>query len=281
MIARLWGRCARRAVEAQLRRLDPESRACLAEELLDQATVTVPAGARELRLLATTPLLLARARGLLSKEPDTTAWIDRMPRDAVLWDVGANVGTFALYAALEPGRTVLAFEPSGASYAVLCQNVRLNGLGNLRAYCLAFARETRLGVLNLSSAAAGAAVNQFGDAGDVSRYAERRGEFTVQGMLGLGIDDFLARLQPPFPTHLKVDVDGIELPIFEGAERTLRDPRLRSVLAELTVSDEPELARTVAFLRGCGLELAGRGTIQTAGGQAGQNHVFERDGARE
>ena len=42
-------------------------------------------------------------------EPETLDWLDRSK--GVLWDVGANVGTFTVYAALH-GMTAVAFEPS-------------------------------------------------------------------------------------------------------------------------------------------------------------------------
>ena len=54
------------------------------------------------------------------------------PGDVVL-DLGAHVGTFAIYAAKQVGPTgrVIAFEPSGNNFRLLEQNVLLNGLDNV------------------------------------------------------------------------------------------------------------------------------------------------------
>jgi len=83
----------------------------------------------------------------------------------VLWDVGANVGIYTLYAA-QREVTVCAFEPLAANYYVLNRNIQLNGLsGRICAYCLAFSGEARLGVLNTPVAVMGAALSHFGDAG--------------------------------------------------------------------------------------------------------------------
>ena len=34
-----------------------------------------------------------------SKEPETLEWINAMPSESVLWDIGANVGLYSVYAA--------------------------------------------------------------------------------------------------------------------------------------------------------------------------------------
>jgi hypothetical protein len=48
-------------------------------------------------------------------EPETLEWIRGFPKGAVLWNIGANIGAFSLYAALMPETLVLAFEPAAAS----------------------------------------------------------------------------------------------------------------------------------------------------------------------
>src|SRR5690349_15291272 len=74
-------------------------------------------------------------------EPETVWWIDQVVggNDCV-WDVGANVGLYALYAArrLEAGGAVIAFEPGADNYAALCRNVALNpSVADVQAFCVA------------------------------------------------------------------------------------------------------------------------------------------------
>lgn len=52
-------------------------------------------------------------------------------------------------------------------------------------------------------------------------------------MVGYSIDGFIAAFGPPFPTHIKIDVDGIEDSIIAGAHKTLLDERLKSLSIEL------------------------------------------------
>src|SRR5687767_4106183 len=213
-----------------------------------EARAAIPGG--ELTFFAPTPLLRARATGMLEKEPDTIAWLDQLPADAVLWDIGANVGVFALYAAARRGCTVLAFEPSAANYAVLTRNIQRNRLADrARAYCIAFSRQTSLGVLNLDSPAPGTAMSQFGEPGDRSRYSTSPHTF-AHGMVGFSIDDFMSHFNPPRPTHIKMDVDGLEWEILQGAASALSHPQLRSMVVELSVTNEPERQRAIEFLQG-------------------------------
>jgi FkbM family methyltransferase len=230
-----------------------------------------------LRFMAPTPLLQSRAASVLSKEPDTIHWIDHFELGDVFWDVGANVGTFSLYAAHRREARVLAFEPCADNYMVLCRNVLINALeGRIVSYCIALAGKTELGVLNSRSREMGAALHQFGRCGEISRYDNGNINISTQGMLGFTIDDFIRQFRPLFPTKMKIDVDGLEWSILEGARQTLRDPRLQSVMVELNVSDGVERDRAIAWLSDAGFELVSQGAIQTAGGEAAANHFFAK-----
>ena len=39
------------------------------------------------------------AESFSKKEPDTLAWIDLIPEGSLIWDIGANVGLYSVYAA--------------------------------------------------------------------------------------------------------------------------------------------------------------------------------------
>ena len=65
-----------------------------------------------------------RGERLFSKEPDTIHWINEImqPGD-ILYDIGANIGTYSLYAASR-NIEVYAFEPESTSYAILNKTQR-------------------------------------------------------------------------------------------------------------------------------------------------------------
>ena len=197
-------------------RMMPEFQRGLALEKMTSSMVSrvdVPAGS--LLFTTPTPLLQARAKSTMTKEPDTIRWIDEFEPSDVFWDIGANVGVFGLYAARQR-----AFEPSADNYTVLCRNIEINAFEDqVIPYCVALAGGTKLGVLNSPSREMGASLHQFGQRGEASRYWDGGNTTSAQGVIGFSIDDFIGQFRPTFPTQLKIDVDGLEWPILQGARK--------------------------------------------------------------
>ena len=54
--------------------------------------------------------------------------------------------------------------------------------------------------------------------------------------------------------HIKIDVDGIEAKVIRGAARTLRDPRLKSLLVEFDGASADDIA-AVADIERAGFTL--------------------------
>ena len=271
-------RALREAASLPLRGLGKEQRRQVLEQLFGSMMSEVAINNNgSLHFMTPTPLLQARANLVLTKEPETIAWIDTFEAHETFWDVGANVGVFSLYAAHKRGVRVLAFEPSADNYMVLCRNVIINKLeGQVVPYCIAFSGNTELGVLNSPSRQMGAALHQFGRRGETSRYWSGGNNTFAQGMVGFTIDDFIRQFRPLFPTRLKLDVDGLEWPILQGAKQTLCDARLQSVMAELPVSDGMERDRAIAWLSGAGFDLLQQGEVQESGGESAANYFFSR-----
>lgn len=69
----------------------------------------------------------AIAKGGFFGEP-LKPYFDRLNKDSVLVDVGANIGFFTIYAALCRGAQVIAFEASPEVFALLELNVTVSGI---------------------------------------------------------------------------------------------------------------------------------------------------------
>lgn len=174
---------------------------------------------------------LWRAKTLYSKEPDTIEWLNSLREGDILYDVGANVGMYSIYAGLR-GVRVLCFEPEAKNFALLNRNIRLNNLQDtVSAYCLAVGVRTEFSHLHLSSDEVGGAVNNFGGAIDYN--GKPFSPTFTQGAISMPMDDLWAIHGLPKPNHIKIDVDGLEALIISGAEATLRLDDLKSVLIEL------------------------------------------------
>lgn len=186
-----------------------------------------------------------------SDEPETLAWIDGFAAGDTFWDIGASIGVYSLYAALKPGVVVYAFEPSGFNFGVLVDHVALNGLGDrIHPFCVAIgAARQALGELHMSQASPGHGGNAL-DAPE-NQYTRFEAVFR-QSVLAFSIDGFRAAFGLPPPTHVKIDVDGIEDAIVDGAADTL--PGVSSVLIEVQGRIEGEReARMEAQLAAAGL----------------------------
>jgi hypothetical protein len=85
-------------------------------------------------------------------------------------------------------------------------------------------------------------------------------------VVGFSIDDLRRLFDLPAPNYMKMDVDSIEERILAGAQQTLRDPDLRSVLIELEEADTERNARLNAALQAAGLFLSLRSEGNRCGG---------------
>lgn len=192
-------------------------------------TIDVPVAGASLTFFAGSARAVHDPAGLYADEPETVKWLDGLPPGAVLWDIGANVGVYALYAARVRGLRVLAFEPSAATLAVLVRNIELNGLAGLvDPYGIAFSDETKLDYLFMAHTEAGHSMHAFGQAETVSGAMEAKFR---QAVAGFSVDDFVRIFSAPRPRFIKLDVDSIEPLILDGARETLQT--VESLLVEV------------------------------------------------
>lgn len=177
----------------------------------------------------------SRYRGLYLKEPETIDWLNEIKPGEVLWDIGANVGIYSIYAGVIRKALVWAFEPLFSNYYVLNKNIEVNHLSTtVKAFCLAFSDHNGISVLNSQATEDGIAQTSFDD--NIMDSGEHFVPRFKQGMIGYTIDEFVERYNPRFPKHIKLDVDGLEDKIVIGAEKTLLDQRLQRISIEMHTS---------------------------------------------
>lgn len=206
------------------------------------------------------------------KEPDTVRWIEEFDKGDVVFDIGANVGSFSLIMSLYSDR-VYAIEPAFMNFELLCRNIALNVKksrisNNICPLNIALGKETVLETLNYTTF-------KLGNSGHQISGGKVFDPFFKQGILCFSLDSLIGQFAIPSPNHIKIDVDGIEFTILKGGERTLSNKNLKSVLVETQSENERKIISE--YLQEKGLFLTGKFNIDPVGRQNESfNCVFKR-----
>jgi FkbM family methyltransferase len=155
------------------------------------------------------------------------------PGDTVV-DVGANLGTHTVFFAHKAGAqgAVFAFEPQRVVFQLLCANLALNGLTTVHARQAAVSR--RSGTMSVPDVAYDDAGN-YGGVGLVD--GDRVGAGGGEQVPVMTLDELaLQRCR-----LLKIDVEGMELDVLEGAHALIAATRPLIYVENNDVARSPAL----------------------------------------
>jgi FkbM family methyltransferase len=199
---------------------------------------------------------LWRSQTLFIKEPEMIEWIDVMDKRHTLWDIGANVGLYSVYAGLK-GMKVFAFEPSALNTFLISKNIEVNQLkDNVSLFPIAISDKSEFGYLNMTSTELGGALNEFNET-DIKSVGSGTYQADVvfkQGMFAYSIDELIEKCNFEVPDYIKIDVDSIEDRIIYGAHKTLFNKKLKGVFLELDETED-RTQKMIDFLAERGLLL--------------------------
>lgn len=171
--------------------------------------------------------------------------IDHVLADSIVWDVGANAGVFAFAAASRAREGyVLAIEPDPWLCGLLerSRRHRRNKCLNVETLCAAVAAQP--GTARLAIAARGRASNYLEEFHGRSQAGGVRETRNVP-VLTL---DLLASSAPP-PTLIKIDVEGAEWAVLQGAREIIRKfrPTIAIEVDQLTCVDVTQFLTTLDY----------------------------------
>jgi FkbM family methyltransferase len=144
-------------------------------------------------------------------------------------DVGANIGKFALLASVGRGCFVIALEPFGPNFDRLLENIELNQPGvRMVAIQIAAAAKTGSAKLKFQERIAGMArqhvMNVDADVSDM---------VSVEPVELVEIDHLLANSNLPWPSFVKIDVDGFESDVVAGMSHLIDTHPPRTIMIEV------------------------------------------------
>jgi FkbM family methyltransferase len=214
-----------------------------------------------------------RTADFWTKEPETIAWIDSIPAESELWDIGANIGVYSLYAS-ELRINVTAFEPCRDNFERLLKNRLANDL-DFSAHPFAFGDTPGKSAFKIPVRGVGMSGGQVGEARDeLGRPFEPVESYDVTVRT---IDDTAKEIG--VPNYIKIDVDGHELAIIRGGVNTLQNPALRSVLVEANgKKDADEIERVMAASGFTSWNRFNAKDINKRHGQPARNVIYTRKG---
>jgi FkbM family methyltransferase len=151
-------------------------------------------------------------------DPNEFALLDKLLTPGMVFmDVGANEGFYSVFASRRVGETgsVWAFEPSRREMERLTANVGLNGLANVRPFCVALADEDGDAELLIAS-------DEHSGHNTLGHFVyesglDRREPVRLRRLDSLVQESTLERLD-----FLKIDAEGAEMRVLAGAGDALR-----------------------------------------------------------
>ncbi len=208
-----------------------------------------------------------RAKTFSSKEPETLEWIESLERGAVLWDVGANVGLYSVYAAKHKECNVFAFEPSVFNLEALARNVFNNQLQDrVTIVPVALSDKTSANLFRMTSTEWGGALSTFQESyGQDGKGMLASFEYRICGVM---MDEVVSSLGIPLPQYIKMDVDGIEHLILAGGVKVLA--QIKGILIEINDAFSEQSDCAIRLLEVAGLSLVRKCKVGGADGQYNQ-----------
>ena len=139
-------------------------------------------------------------KNLLSIEPN-----------GVFFDIGANIGSYTILASEVNTALVVAFEPSPSTFKALEENIALNDRQNVLAFQIACGEKNDHAFLS-----------DFGRHSSVNRLIrEFQGKKVVK--IAMRTCDSISQEIHISPTVCKIDVEGFELEVLKGFQKTIRN----------------------------------------------------------
>jgi FkbM family methyltransferase len=155
-------------------------------------------------------------------DPEMLVWRHALNPSDVFIDVGANVGSYSIWAA-ELGAEVIALEPADDTFALLAENVALN---SCRVEMLPVAAGARCGSASFTTG------------------QDSANRLDPEGSAQIAMVTIDSVINERFVAGMKVDVEGFEIEVLRGCERALSEHRIKLIQLEWNATSVSALRAT-------------------------------------
>lgn len=152
----------------------------------------------------------------LHEYADMQFLLDSLDTGDLFVDIGANVGSYTVLASVARAAHVIAIEPDPTSAAYLRNNVAINNVGK------------RVVLHELALGSSDSTI-EFTQGLDTLNRPAVPGDRATRRVLQTTLDALLGDLSP---TLIKIDVEGYETKVLQGAQKTLRNQKLKAIVIE-------------------------------------------------
>lgn len=170
--------------------------------------------------------------------------VESIPPGGVVVDAGGHIGVFALWAAGRVGRSgrVLVFEPAPENLVLLRRNVDDNGLSQVAVFDCALSDREGRAELYLAPGRGNPAANTL-----IASPDRKAVEVSLRTLDSIASEEKLSRID-----LLKIDVEGAELRLLQGAPEALKT--VRRVVMEIH-PEKLDPGEVLEFLKAAGFRI--------------------------
>jgi FkbM family methyltransferase len=196
------------------------------------------------------PLIKWLSDSFLQKEPETIEWINSFNNKTILWDIGANIGLYSIYAATKHKNIqIICFEPSTNNLRVLSRNISINNLEEkitINQFPLTNKINKYL-LMKENQFIEGSALSSFGE--NFNHSGKRMTSKNQYKIYGTTVDYLLKNKILDFPNYIKIDVDGLEHIILDGAKKSLINKKIRSISIEINENFKSQYNKILKIMK--------------------------------